>query len=228
MADITDEKVAWHYSETKQQFHFVCQTGGCKCQTDILGEYGYCPRCGRSNARNVFFEGADKELTRLEEVRSTGSDRHERQRTWEKMTVDAVSRFEALAKHLRRRLLRLPMTANRRREIESLNFQQPLNADRLLKQWFDIGMLQWAGTPTNPKREVPQSDLDFIKVMVQKRHILIHNGGVVDQEYLDKTGDTSVQLDERIRIRSKEAKRFLTFIRDMARNLLDNVEEGFS
>ena len=98
MADITDEKVAWHYSEIKQQFHFVCQTDGCKCQTDILGEYGYCPRCGRSNARNVFFQAADKEMARLEEVRSTVLDRHERERVWEKITVDAVSRFEALAK----------------------------------------------------------------------------------------------------------------------------------
>jgi hypothetical protein len=89
-------------------------------------------------------------------------------------------------------------------------------------------MLRWAGTPTNPKREVPQSELEFVKMMVQKRHILIHNGGVVDQEYLDNTVDTRVQMEERIRIRSKEAKRFLTLIRDMARNLLDNVEEGFS
>jgi hypothetical protein len=64
--------------------------------------------------------------------------------------------------------------------------------------------------------------------MVQKRHILIHNGGVVDQEYLDNTADTSVQLDERIRIRSKDTKRFLALVRDTATNLLDNVEDGFS
>jgi len=56
MADITDEKVAWHSSEVKLQFHFVCQTKGYKCQTDILGEYGYCPRCSVSNARDVFFK----------------------------------------------------------------------------------------------------------------------------------------------------------------------------
>jgi hypothetical protein len=228
MADITDETVAWHYSETKQQSHFTCQIDGCNCQIDILGEYGYCPRCSRSNARNVFFEAADKEIAHLEEIRKTILERQERGKTWEKMTVDAVSRFEALAKHLRRKLLRFPMTANRRRELEDVNFQQPLNADRLLKQWFDIGMLQWTGTRTNPKREVPQSELHFIKVMVQKRHVLIHNGGVVDQEYLENTGDTTVQLDERIRIRSREAKRFLILVRDMARNLLDNIEQGFS
>ena len=220
--------MAWHYSEVKQQLHFVCQTNSCTSQTDILGEYGYCPRCGLSNARTGFFQAVDKELTRLEEVRSTVSDRHERENVWEKMTVDAVSQFEALAKHRRRRLLRLPLTPNRRRELEGLNFQQLVNANRLLTQWFDIGMLEWAGKANNAKRQVPHSELEFIKIMVQKRHILIHNGGAVDHEYLNTTGDTSLQLDERIRIRSKEAKRFLILIRDMARNLLDNVEEGFS
>ena len=68
MADISDERMAWHYSEVKQQFHFVCQTNGCKCQTDILGQYGYCPRCGLSNARAVFFQAVDNELARLEVI----------------------------------------------------------------------------------------------------------------------------------------------------------------
>jgi len=80
-----------------------------------------------------------------------------------------------------------PITAHRRKELERLSFQQLTNADRLLKQWFDIGLLEWAGTAANPRRQVRPPDVDFIRVMVQKRHILIHNGGVVDQEYLDNT-----------------------------------------
>ena len=60
-----------------------------------------------------------------------------------------------------------------------------------------------------------------------RRHILIHNGGIVDPEYLDLSGDTQVQLGERIRIRSNEVKRFISCNRAMAENLLDNVEYGF-
>jgi hypothetical protein len=227
MVDITDEKVAWHYSEEKLQFHFTCQSNGCKTEADILGEYGYCPACGRSNSRHLFPQAFDNELARLQQILNNVSDRHEREETWEKMTVDSVSRFEALAKHLRRRLLRFPMTANRRKELEALNFQQPLIADRLLKQWFDVGMLDWGGNGSNPKRQVPQSEIEFIKTMVQKRHILIHNGGLVDQEYLDNTGDVA-RLDERIRIRSKDARRFLTNVREMGMNLLDSIEESFT
>jgi len=45
---ITDSNPEWDYKEEKQQFHFTCPA--CQTSTDILGTYGYCPRCGRSNA----------------------------------------------------------------------------------------------------------------------------------------------------------------------------------
>jgi hypothetical protein len=63
--------------------------------------------------------------------------------------------------------------------------------------------------------------------MIQRRHILMHNGGVVDQDYLDLSGDTQARLGERIRIRSNEAKRFVEAVRELGLNLLDNVEDGF-
>lgn len=227
MADITDQTSAWHYSEEKQQFHFTCDTKDCHTETDILGQYGYCPRCGRTNARKLFAERMDRMLSRLEETKKTVTDRKDRGLVWEEMTVTSLSEFEALAKHLRRRLLCLPMTANRRKQLEKLNFQKPLLADESLVQWFDIGVLEWAGNDASPKRTLPQSEPPFIKKMIQKRHILVHNGGLVDQEYLDLGGDTQVRLDERISIRSHEAKHFIESVRGMAANLLDNVEYGF-
>jgi hypothetical protein len=227
LAEVTDRNSAWHYSEEKQQFHFTCQTADCGTETDILGEYGYCPRCGRTNARKLFPEFVDKEVARLEEVRQTVSERRKREEVWEKMTLDALSKFEALAKHLRRRLLSFPMTARRRVQVEKLNFQKPLLADESMKQWFDIGAFEWVGNGGSPARQVAASEIPFIKKMVQRRHILIHNGGLVDQEYLDLSGDTQARLDERITIRSNEAKRFLALVGGMGMNLLDNIEEGF-
>jgi hypothetical protein len=228
MADITDQTAAWHYSEEKQQFHFTCQTEDCHTQTDILGEVGYCPRCGRTNARSLFSAFVDKELDRVEQVRKSVPDRHEREAVWEKMIGDALSRFEALARHLRQKLMCYPMTASRRKQLEQLSFQRPLAADALLEEWFGIGVLEWSGNSTNPKRQVDTGEVPFIKKMIQRRHILIHNGGLVDQEYLDQSGDADVQLGERIRVSSKDAKRFLKNVREMGMNLLDNVEEGFS
>ena len=156
------------------------------------------------------------------------TDRLERGAVWEKMSVDAVSKLEALGKHLRRRLLGYPLTAKRRRQLKEVSFQQPLAADRSLKEWYGMGLLEWSGTETNPTRVVGSGELPFIRKMVQRRHILIHNGGVVDQEYLDLSGDTDARLDERIQISSKETRRFLQNVRQMGMNLLDSIEDGFN
>jgi Zn finger protein HypA/HybF involved in hydrogenase expression len=227
MSAITDQTPAWHYSEEKQQFHFTCDTKDCHAATDILGQYGYCPRCGRTNARKLFTERMDNMISRLEETKKTISDRQQREAVWEEMTVKSLSEFEALAKHLRRKLLCVPMTSNRRKEVENLNFQKPLQADELLVRWFDIGLLEWPGNGIIPRRIVPPSEVPFIKKMIQRRHILMHNDGLVDQEYLDLSGEANVRLDERIRIRSHEVRRFIENIRGMAAIFWDNVEYRF-
>jgi hypothetical protein len=155
------------------------------------------------------------------------TDRHEREVVWEQMTTGAVSRLEALAKHLRKLLVLFPMTANRRKQLQQLNFQKVFESDNLLQQWFDIGFFEWPGDDEVPKRQIALDDQAFIRKMLQKRHILIHNGGVVDEEYLRLAGDTTVRLDERVRIKSHDARRLLMLMREMASNLLDNVERGF-
>ncbi|HTF61796.1 MAG TPA: hypothetical protein VK638_03690 [Edaphobacter sp.] len=225
---ITDNLPAWHYSEEKQQRHFICQIDGCDTETDILGEYGFCPRCGHTNARTLFCDWMDRELARIDTVKEAIGDRQEREAVWEKMTINAVSRLEALGRHLRRKLLSYPLTRPRRRQIERLSFQQPVAADESLKMWFGIGLIEWIGNHARPPRKLQDAEIFFIKKMVQRRHILIHNGGIVDQDYLDLSGDDTVRLDERISIRSREAKRFLQNVREMGLNLLDNIEEAFT
>lgn len=227
LADITDATPAWHYAEEKQQTHFKCQTDGCGAETDILGIYGYCPRCGRTNARPAFNESMTRMLTRWDQTDKNISDRNARGEVWDDLTVKSVTEFETLAKHLRRRLLTFPMTRSRRQAVEELSFQTPLQADIALRQWFDIGVVEWKGNATIPPRAVKQLELPFITKMLQRRHILIHNSGVVDDDYLRLSGDKQVQLDERIRIPSKDAKHFVEVVREMGLNLLDGVEYGF-
>ena len=227
LADITDATPAWHYVEEKQQTHFKCQTDGCGVETDILGVYGYCPRCGRTNARAAFKAVMARMLTRWEETDKNVTDRNARGEGWDDLTVKSVTEFETLAKHLRRRLLTFPMTRSRRQAVEELSFQSPLQADKSLRQWFDIGVVAWNGNTKIPPRAVKESELTFITKMIQRRHILIHNGGVVDEDYLKLSGDNQVRFDERIRIASRDARHFVEVVSEMGLNLLDGIEYGF-
>lgn len=228
VAAITDHTPAWHYSEEKQQLHFKCTAEGCSAETDILGRYGFCPRCGRTNSRLAFKDLMSRMMTRWDETDKGVPDRDSRRQVWEDLTVRSITEFETLAKHLRRKLLTFPMTHRRRQQLEALNFQGPLQADESLRQWFDISILQWRGDVNTPARAVEQSELPFITKMIQRRHILIHNGGMVDEGYLRLSGDTQAQLHEQIRVRSNEAKRFAELISEMGLNLLDGIEYGFT
>ncbi len=227
LADVTDATPAWHYSEVKQQTHFRCQTDGCEVETDILGIYGYCPGCGHTNARTAFNDAMTRMLTRWDQTDKNVTDRNARGEVWEELTTKSVTEFETLAKHLRRRLLTFPITRARRRQLEELNFQSPLQVDEALRQWFDIGVIAWNGNSKIPPRAVKQMELPFITKMLQRRHILIHNSGVVDDDYLKLSGDGQAQLHERIRISSRDARHFVEVVTDMGHNLLDGVEYGF-
>ena len=107
-----------------------------------------------------------------------------------------------------------------------MNFQRPLQADESLRKWLDIGLVAWNGNASTPPRAIKESELPFITKMVQRRHILIHNGGVVDDEYLRLSGDTQARLGERNRVSSNEAKHFVEVVAEMGLNLLDGVELG--
>jgi len=223
---VSDMNSAWHYSEVKQQFHFKCDTDRCGTETDILGDYGFCPQCGRTNARKLFNDEIDRMHARWQETKQNVADRKARGEVWEDLTVKSVSALEPFAKHVRLQLLLLPMTTRRRKQLEDLSFQKPLTADKSLMDWFDVGLLEWPGNASIPKRTIPPDEVAFIKKMVQRRHLLIHNRAIVDQEYLDLSGDISFALGERIHIGSAEAKRFLERVREMGLSLLDNIEYG--
>jgi hypothetical protein len=223
---ITDQTPAWHYAEERQEVHFKCATPDCHTETDVLGNgNAYCPRCGRTNARKLFTEFINETLTRIETTKNTISDDQARGPTWEEITKNVVTKFETLAEHLSCRLKSLPMTAKRRKELERVNFQDPVGADESLRQWFDVGLLEWAGNASTPKRTI-KTDSTFIAKMFQKRHVLTHTE-IVDQKYLDRSGDTEFRLGQRIAVHTSEIRRFIEAVKAMGENFLDNVEYAF-
>jgi hypothetical protein len=56
-------------------------------------------------------------------------------------------------------------------------------------------------------KNVSKADTDFLNKMFNRRHILVHNARRVDQEYLHRTGDSSVRFHEKIVVRSRSPPR---------------------
>ena|SRR6266480_2186458 len=108
----------------------------------------------------------------------------------------------------------LPLTPTRRKEVEQISFQQILRADELLHGFFGIELL----------KGITDTDRKFLNKIFNRRHILTHNAGRVDQEYLDRTLDSSVRLHQKIVVKSREIRRLLPLLKIMATNLFCGYE----
>jgi hypothetical protein len=209
--ELPENKPQWIYSEEKQQNCFKCP--GCETRYDILGEYGGCPHCGKRNALQVFEKHATEIETQLSTADSELKDRQEREIEWEKL-LRCVSDFEAMARDIQAQLLLFPATPRRKKEIESLSFQNLIKANESVQHWFGFEMLF----------HVCDKDKVFLNQMFNRRHVLTHNGGRIDHEYVKNTNDTTVRLNQKIVVRSNELRRLLPLLRDCARKLFEGFE----
>jgi hypothetical protein len=58
-----------------------------------------------------------------------------------------------------------------------------------------------------------------VEVKFYRRHVYEHNGGEVDQKYLDKSGDTTVRLKQHLRETQQDTHDFLSSLAKMANNI---------
>ena len=59
-----------------------------------------------------------------------------------------------------------------------------------------------------------------MKLYFQRRHIIEHNTGIVDQQYIDKSGDTDYSVGQRVVVKTNEALDLITIIKKLATGLL--------
>src|ERR1019366_6165950 len=193
----------WTYEERQLQHRFKCAT--CNVTTDILGEYGSCPKCGKRNSGALFHRKLNKIesdlITATQEQRSA-------------LLNCSVSVFEAMANDLKKILVSIPCHVRRREQVRSLNFQNIALAVEQLEQWYAFDLRKGVGT----------GELVFLDLMFKRRHLFTHNAGRVDEKYLQDTADRTHELNEAVVLAAEEMNRLVVLIRKLGSNLIANVE----
>ena len=208
---LDENQPGWVYTEERQQSKHTCSN--CRCIYDILGDYGVCPCCSRPNFRSIVVRKFDEFEQQFIDVDTNITDRHEREIEWEKLTR-CVSEFETLANTVRMQLLKIPLIPHRRAALSRVGFQRIINSSEQIENWFGIKILEG----------LTDDDRSFLNKMFNRRHVFTHNGGRVDQEYLDNTGDVSVRINQVIRLHSREIRRLIPMVRQCAINFVGGLE----
>ncbi len=208
---LPENRPAFVYTEQTQQNRFTCPR--CNTSYDILGEYAGCPKCGKRNSLQILETKLDEVEKEFEKVDSKVTDRHDREVAWETLTR-CISDLEAMARDLVDQLILIPATPRRRRDLKKLNFQNIEILSKDLRKWLGLELMEG----------INDTDKHFLVRMAHRRHILTHNAGRVDQEYLDRSEDSTVRLHQKITVRSKEIRRLTTLLRTCATNFFTEFE----
>jgi len=192
------EKPAFYVSEQSQQRKFKC--AACDEFNDILGRFGYCSLCGTRNDL-ADFEGST--VPSIRERLNADAPPHDCVR-------DAVASFDSFVAQYAKQLAQLvPLTKGRINRLTKQRFHELADARTLFRNWFDIDLC--AG--------MKDAECQSVELMFHRRHVYEHNGGEVDQKYLDDSGDTTVKLKQAIRETKESAHTLLGSLLKMASNL---------
>lgn len=164
----------------------------CKCRYGVVGAAFFCPSCGHNAADQVFAQtiaGIMQSLEALNSVRTAIQDRD---------TAESVTHL------IVENGLQNAITAFQRCvEVMFSNIPSAPSARRNVFQNLAEGSQLWlAATGKSYRDHLSEDELNRLARSFQQRHLLAHTQGIVDQDYLSKSGDTRYHLGQRIVVRA--------------------------
>jgi hypothetical protein len=64
------------------------------------------------------------------------------------------------------------------------------------------------------------ASLKKLQVYFQQRHLLAHQQGIVDQDYIDRSGDTTYQVGQRLAVRDSAVREFAELIEKLGADII--------
>ena len=197
-----------YYREKQLETEVVC--ANCTLRYSVYGVFAFCPDCGRHNSLQIL----DKNLEVIRKMLdlTKGVEEALAGKLIENALEDCVSAFDGFGRELCR------VHADRARNparAEKISFQNLEGARAGVLDLFGIDLS--AGVVAEEWRAAVMA--------FQKRHLVVHKFGVVDQEYLSKTGDTCAVVGRKISIDTDDVKELAKIINTLAPRIWGNFRK---
>lgn len=183
----------------------------CGTKYSVIGSAYFCPCCGYNSAISVFDETLDniekmlKSIPELKEVftKSYGKDKAETmsRSLLESSFGDIVSAFQKFAERIYKRKTTLSVRVN--------DFQIVDKGSQLFFDATGKGYDEW----------LSKNEIDRMNVLFQRRHIIEHNSGIVDERYLKQSKDNTYVLGQHLVVHMDEAVELINIIKKLSAGL---------
>jgi len=170
----------------------------------IYGVFGFCPDCGSHNSLQILgknLELVDKMLAVAEAQESTVA-----QVLIENALEDCVSSFDGFGRETCRVFSSRAATPVKAAEIR---FQNIASARQRVREQFGVDFADGLN----------DSEWALVIRCFQKRHLLAHKMGVVDEEYIQATNDHTAVLGRKSQVDSTEVRALVAALHTLGERL---------
>jgi hypothetical protein len=177
-----------HYQEQQIETFVTCEK--CTLEYAIFGVFAFCPDCGSHNSLQILNKNLEL-VQKLLDYAATLPDQEISYRLIENALENAVSAFDAFGRATCAAFYEKAVDHEKAKEV---SFQNISGAQMKIITLFCIDIAsavdpdQWAS----------------VKRSFQKRHLIAHKMGVIDNEYIKKANDPAAIAGRKIVIRSDE------------------------
>jgi hypothetical protein len=195
-----------YYREKQLETEVVCM--GCTLRYSVYGVFAYCPDCGQHNSFQILEKNLEL-VRKMLEMAATAEGKLAA-RLVENALEDCVSTFDGFGREACRVFGR---KATDPQKAETVSFQNLHGANGRLAELFMLDLS--AGVAPQEWRAVVRA--------FQKRHLLSHKMGIVDDEYVRKSGDTGAVIGRKISVTPNEVADTIEIVGKLARNLFEKL-----
>lgn len=186
-----------YYKEKELETEVICDN--CTLRYAIYGVFGWCPDCGIHNSIQILMKNlelAEKELTLAEAVEKELADH---------LTGDALENIVAAFDGFGREICAKKAT--------DIQFQNLAGARRRVQDAFALDFAD----------VLSPDGWDCVCRVFQKRHLLAHKLGVVDEDYVKKAKDPHAVLGRKVNISRNEILVAIGFIKALGKRLFEGI-----
>ena len=183
------------YVEQQLETNVVCAE--CGLHYAIYGVFAFCPQCGQHNSVHILKMNLELAIRMLDMAIDLPTDLS--QRLIENALEDCVSAFDGYGKEVCRVCA---SSATNPAKAEGMSFQNLGGARKNMISLFGFDLADGLST----------DDWGIALRCFQKRHLVAHKMGVVDQEYVAKTGDALAVVGHKIGVSDVEVRELVRIV----------------
>ena len=191
----------YYYEEKELETTVTCEN--CGLVYSIFGKFAFCPDCGVDNTIQILRKNLEL-IHKVLVLAEAETDESYKDYLVSNALEDIVSTLDSFG----RNCVRLFTKTTRNSEF-NISFQNISKAHEIIQKEFEFDFLD----------DIEPEHWEQIIRNFQKRHIISHNDGIIDDVYLQITKDPNASFGRKVSISIAEIESLLVSIEIIANNL---------